>query len=199
MKYYKGACKNDIPKFGGSFVDQYGYGHEEFNFLPIEMEGVEELQCMGFVEPKSHKSTRNTFHIEKLEGCAAMKNEPCIDDVLVIWCAKHDVYGITVVGWYKNATIWRELQGWTMCYPNGQEEERVYNISAKASDCTLLPKGLRTENKWSIPTAQYTKTFGFGQSMVWYPVEPQAKPFLERLVSSIEKYNGENWLEVYPE
>ncbi len=27
---------------GGKFVEENGYGHEEFNFLPIEMEGEPE-------------------------------------------------------------------------------------------------------------------------------------------------------------
>ena len=88
MKYYKGTCKQDEPQFGGRFVEENGYGHEEFNFLPIEMEGVSEPECVGFVEPKSNRGVRNTLHIEKIEGCEALKKEPCVDDVLVIWCAK---------------------------------------------------------------------------------------------------------------
>ena len=39
MKYYKGACEKDVPLYGGRFVEENGYGHEEFNFLPVEMEG----------------------------------------------------------------------------------------------------------------------------------------------------------------
>ena len=42
MKYYKGACEKDVPLYGGKFVEENGYGHEEFNFLPIEMEGEPE-------------------------------------------------------------------------------------------------------------------------------------------------------------
>ena len=99
MKYYKGACEKDIPQFGGKFVEENGYGHEEFNFRPIEMDGISEPECVGFVEPKSNRGVRNTLHIEKIEGCAAMKKEPFVDDVLVIWCAKRDRGDITVVGW----------------------------------------------------------------------------------------------------
>ena len=81
MKYYKGACEKDVPLYGGRFVEENGYGHEEFNFLPVEMEGESELECMGFVEPKSNKGRRNSFHIEKIEGCAALKNEDyCVID-----------------------------------------------------------------------------------------------------------------------
>ena len=199
MKYYKGACDKDVPQYGGKFVEEHGYGHEEFNFLPIEMDGSPEPECVGFVEPKSNQGVRNTFHIEKIEGCSAMKNEPCVDDVLVVWCAKRDRGDVTVVGWYKHASVWRNLQDWIVTFEDGTEEERGYNIRAKASDCTLLPTGERNGAEWAIPSAKYTKLYGFGQSMVWYPIEPEAQQYLSRLVSSIENYRGENWLNKYPE
>jgi hypothetical protein len=199
MKYYKGACDLDVPMYGGKFVEENGYGHEEFNFLPIEMEGIAEPECVGFVEPKSNRGIRNTLHIEKIEGCAAMKKEPLVDDVLVIWCAKRDRGDVTVVGWYKHATVWRDVQDWTIMFDNGMEEERGYNVRAKASDCTLLPSGERNRAIWSIPSAKYTGAYGFGQSMVWYPTEPEAENYLTRLLKNIESYRDENWLNKWPE
>ena len=41
-------------------------------------------------------------------------------------------------------------------------------------------------------------TYGFGQSMVWYPTEEEAKPFLKRLIESIDGYHDENWLYKFP-
>ena len=199
MKYYKGACAQDVPMYGGKFVEENGYGHEEFNFLPIDMEGVAEPECVGFVEPKSNRGGRNTLHIEKIEGCAAMKKEPLVDDVLVIWCAKRDRGDVTVVGWYKHATVWRDVQDWTIMFDNGVEEERGYNVRAKASDCTLLPSGERNRAIWSIPSAKYTGVYGFGQSMVWYPTEPEAENYLTRLLSNIDNYRDENWLHKFPD
>ena len=38
----------------------------------------------------------------------------------------------------------------------------------------------------------------FGQSMVWYPVEEEAKPYLAKLLDSIDSYNEENWLRRFP-
>ena len=199
MKYYKGTCDQDVAQFGGKFVEENGYGHEEFNFLPIDMDETPELECVGFVEPKSNRGTRNTLHIEKIEGCEAMKKEPFVEDVLVIWCAKRDQRDITVVGWYKHAAVWRDLQDWIVTFPDGTEENRGYNVRAKASDCTLLPEGERNIRKWWIPSASYTKSYGFGQSMVWYPTQPEAQVFVSRLVENIENYRGENWLNTFPE
>lgn len=199
MKYYKGVCEKDIPYNGGSFVDENGFGHEEFNFLPIELEGSENMECLGFFEPKSNRGKRNTVHIERIEGCELLKKEDFVEDVLVVWCATRLQGDTTVVGWYKHATVYRDLQGWTMIFADDTEEERYYNVQAKASDCTLLPEGERNRHIWSVPSARYTKSYGFGQSMVWYPTEPEAKNYLDRLIDNIENYDSENWIDKYPE
>lgn len=123
MKYYKGACKQDIPSYGGKFVEQNGYGYEEFNFLPIQLENRQEPECFGFVEPKSHRGVRNTLHIEKIQGCTALSKEPYVDDVLVIWCAKRERGTTTVVGWYQHATVWRNLRERTVVMDNGTEKK----------------------------------------------------------------------------
>lgn len=191
MKYYKGHCDSDIPLNGGQYVKDNGYGHEEFNFLPIYTESGQE-ECLGFVEPKSNRGIRNTFHLENIEGCAAAKNAPFVEDVLIVWCATRQQKDTTVVGWYQHATVWRTLQNWS-----GGETERCYNIRAKASDCTLLPEGERNRYKWSIPSAKKTRTYGFGQSMVWYPTE-ETKSYLTNLIDNISNYNGENWLYRFP-
>ena len=197
MKYYKGACNDDVPYNGGLFVEQNGYGHEEFNFLPIQLDDEIEAVCLGFVEPKSNKGTRNTIHIERIEGCGALVKDLVVDDVLVVWCATRENGDATVVGWYKNASVFRELQGWTMVYEDHTEEERCYNVRANASDCVLLPRQERNRYCWSIPSARRTRSYGFGQSMVWYPDE-RATAFVQKLVESINRYTGENWLNTYP-
>ena len=199
MKYYKGACEQDVPYNGGKFVEENGFGHEEFNFLPIELDGTEQAMCLGFVEPKSNKGTRNTLHIENIEGCSACKHEPCVEDVLVVWCATRMEGDTTVVGWYKSATVFRELQDWTMMFEDGAEEDRCYNVIAEARNCTLLPEGERNRHIWSVPSARYTKSFGFGQAMVWYPTEDTAKPYLEKLINNINNYDGDNWIDKFPD
>ena len=126
MKYYKGHCKDDVPMYGGAYVEENGYGHEEYNFMPVVLDEKDYSECVGFVEPKSNKGTRNSLHIEKIEGCAAMKKESFIEDVLVIWCATRnlgDKTDITVVGWYKHATVFRDLTDWTMAWDDGTEED----------------------------------------------------------------------------
>ena len=196
MKYYKGVSDKDPASFGGKFVDENGYGHEELNFYPMLMDEADREECLGFVEPKSNRNVRNTLHIEKIEGLSAFKDEPSVDDVLVIWCATRERGDVTVVGWYKHATVYRDLQEWTLVYDDNSEDERYYNVRAFAENCTLLPSSERNRHIWQVPTAKYTKSYGFGQSMVWYPTAPEAEIFLQRLVENIENYKGENHLYV---
>ena len=199
MKYYKGACEQDKPYNGGKFVEENGFGHEEFNFLPIELDGMDQAMCLGFVEPKSNKGTRNTLHIENIEGCSACKDVPSVENVLVIWCATRVNGDCTVVGWYKNATVFRTLQDWTMVFEDGAEEDRCYNVIAEAKNCVLLPTDERNRHAWSVPSARYTKSHGFGQAMVWYPTEESAKSYLEKMIHNIENYDDENWIDKFPD
>lgn len=198
MKYYKGVCDKDIPCNGGSFVEENGYGHEEFNFLPIQLDGNDELECLGFFEPKSHSGKRNMIHIENIEGCNHCTNVPSVDDILVIWCATRLQGDTTVVGWYKGAEVFRELQDWTVIFEDGHEQPREYNVRAKASNCTLLPVGERNRYIWYVPSAKNTRSYGFGRAMLWYPTEPEAQDYLKRMIDNINNYHGENWLEKFP-
>ena len=201
MKYYKGHCRKDRPYNGGRFVQENGYGLEEYNFFPAEMtespDGPSDNKkyCFGFVETKSTKDRRaNELHIEKIDGCRAFKNEEAVDDVLVVWCATSDLNETSVVGWYKHATVYRHYQQETAIF-----EDRYYNILACADDCVLLPSGERHQHIWNAPTAKRTRSYGFGQSLVWYAAEESAKGYIERLMENIRHYDGENWLAKYPE
>lgn len=197
MKYYKGSCDDDIPKRCGPFVEENGYGGEEFNFKPIFTHCGE--YCFGFFEPKStNKETVNTLHIEKIEGCQNLKDDKFVRDVLVVWCALAYANEMVVVGWYKNATVYRSMQEYFIDgQPDGITRTQSYNMVAKADDCVLLPAtGIR--RRWSVPIAK-KKGYGFGRSFVWYPNKENAKEYIKNLVQKIENYDGENWLDRYPE
>lgn len=97
-----------------------------------------------------------------------------------------------IVGWYKNATVYRQPQ-------YDEENEREYNVIADAEDCVLLPNdGTRRMFKWRAASAKSTKTYGFGQSLVWYPVQKEAENYISALLESIKNFDGKNWID-YPE
>lgn len=202
MDYYKGNDGKDQPYNGGSYVDETGDAHEKYNFEAVPFlagnkKYPEGEYCLGFVETKHTKGISNEMHIEKIDGCALMKDEPKIDDVLVIYCAKYpfsmssETY---VVGWYKHATVYRYYEN--KKFENGYIQS--YNAIAKKEDCVLLPSNSRRRvTIWGIPRKKNGMAYGFGQSNMWYASEDKAKPFVEKLVKQIDEYEGENWIDKY--
>ncbi len=148
MDYYKGMEGDDIVG-GGSFVEQEHYGHEIFNFLP------ENGYMYGYVQP-----VHNTINIERI---GASSKEEFIENVLSVWIAKGASGGTYIIGWYDNATIFRNLQK----KPSSEtirilnNEVFGYYAKAKEKDCTLL---LSNKRSLKIPRGKG----GIGQSNVWY-------------------------------
>lgn len=195
MKYYKGVQENvDEPRNGGSYVTENRDGGEVYNFDAVSLEGRESEYCLGFVETKStRKDRKNELHIEKIQGCEALKNEEAVEDVLVVWCATTPREETSIMGWYQHATVYRHYQQCDF----GNDFVQDYNVIAKKEDCVLLPEV--TRRRWSAPVAKGWK-FGFGQALVWYGQEEIARNYIEKKIREIQEYDGENWIDVgYPE
>ena len=196
MKEYRGyEDGSDKPLNGGSYVDKTGDAHEKYNFFPIHFEGEEDSYCLGFFETKSHNGKDvNQMHIENIAGCELCKKEESVEDVLVVYCAKHPAHNFTtVVGWYKHATVFRHYQELEF----GEGDFQSYNAIAKTKDCVLLPTSARSKIlQWKVPRKNGGCTYGFGRANVWYASEDDKglREFLERLSSQIENYSGENMI-----
>lgn len=145
---------------------------------------------------QSLKNKTSQLHIEKINGCQLSKNEESVDGVTVVWCAKPDnIYGRRVVGWYKDATVYRCPQ-----YEFRNELEQEFNFIAKKENCVLLPEKERLSSKWIVPSSGHNGyDFGFGRSNLWYAQgtenNSRLKRYIERLSAKIGKYNGENWID----
>ena len=152
LEDYKGRNINDKIE---------GLVGEVCNFAPYED------QIYGYVR-RPH-----TIDINKL---GAQKDDSSIENVNVIWTAKDpDPGGKTViVGWYKNATVYREFQKFDKV-PPCQKTNGVpgYRIVAKESNCTLLPTGQRT---FRIPRGGKGE---MGRANIWYADQPEGKKTLQ--------------------
>ena len=96
-----------------------------------------------------------------------MKNEEKADGVTVIWCAKaRNSQNIRVVGFYKNATVYRH--GQYMEFDTGSEQ--AFNFIADKKDCVLIPWNKRfSDNRWYVPTSGKNNIdYGFGRASIWY-------------------------------
>jgi 5-methylcytosine-specific restriction protein A len=93
MEKYNGI-KDDSIERGGSY-NRNETGHEVCNFSSIRG------RVYGYVQP--------TGQI-KIEKIGADKEDESISGVTVVWTAGPKIGGTAVVGWYKNATVYREYQ-----------------------------------------------------------------------------------------
>ena len=165
MKRYDGIDGDSIQR-GGSY-NSGSIGHEVCNFSNVGG------KVYGYVQPTGR------INIEKL---GAKKGAEYAEDVTVVWTAGPDSGGTAVVGWYKNATVYRELQRISKPAPihrkNGVD---TYRILASASDARLLAVGNR---EFMIPRAVKG---GIGQSNVWYADKPESIELVDEVLRLIER------------
>ena len=204
MRYYKGFWEGeDEPVGGGSFVDENQDGSELYNFDPfllIHEDGEEEDVCAGFVvTKKSQSGADRALHIERLEGCEALRTAMSVEDVLVVYCAMHPFHRFTrVVGWYRHATVYRYYQWLPFAGENDEGEGFLLNAYAARENCVLLPVKDRMSEIWEVPRVRKGASYGFGQANVWFAEGREENEaldrFLDKLVEQIQNYSGENWV-----
>jgi hypothetical protein len=126
MKEYKGVTKDDVPRHGGKFVSEHGYGYEVINFSPNGG------KVYGFVQRRT-----GSININRLDPTA----EDRTDGTLVVWRARSS-HGSVVVGWYENATVFRHKQpppqGRQFSY-KGEPFTPEWIITANSGDAFLVP------------------------------------------------------------
>lgn len=167
MERYDGIDGDSIHR-GGSY-NRDSVGHEVCNFSNVNG------NVYGYVQP--------TGQI-KLERLGAGKNNERVSGITVIWTAGPDSGGTAVVGWYRNATVFREAQiidrPTSLQKRNGLE---TYRVVASAADAILLPSDSRS---LMIPRAVKG---GIGQSNVWYADSPDSEAIVQRVLRLVES-NG---------
>lgn len=197
MDYYRGVTETDIPVNGGSHIDETGEGGECYNFSPVYMNG-EEI-CLGYV---MLIGTATQICLENIVGGDFNKNDTKAEGVTVVWCAKSGKTNTTqVVGFYKNATVYRTPQKVDVFDKfNNFCGEQYFNFKAKKEDCVLLPRKERDiRKKWYIPlSGNYGYDFGFGRSHIWLANGGKGGleriEFVKKIAKNIEEYNGINWI-----
>ncbi|MBD5452506.1 MAG: hypothetical protein HDR25_07695 [Lachnospiraceae bacterium] len=197
MKYYKGITENDKPSNGGSYVKDTQNAHECYNFDPIPAKEQDYEKCIGFSQMSGGRGVRQ-LHIENICGCELLKNENVVNDVYVVFVSKAPgSKTMRVVGFYKNATVYR----YPHFMPFGEDYEQQYQYEARKENCILLPYTERhTGNKWFVPASSAKhQTFGFGRINLWYAAGKGASKeeleYVERMLESIDTYEGENWMD----
>lgn len=176
LPYYNTRLDRVAPKNGGAYVAKMHDAYEKHNF-----EECADGQYRGFVETKYRigyeagiaTNTYNSLHIERIDPFA--KGKTYLDNVLVVFCAKPENGQTVIVGWYKNATVFRRRP-----FYNG----RFFNIQADRKDGFLLPEDQRT---FVAPRARQDG-IGFGQANIWYAGTPECSEYVNKVIRYIESH-----------
>ena len=155
MEYYK-----DLEKGleNSNKTDKRGYNgdpHEAFNFR-VESDGC----CYGY----ARVNQGNRISIERLGDVDQDEDgREYVDGVTVVWVAPHPLLSggrMAVVGWYKNARVYREEQSYPEQINRPLDQKAFYRVIANAGDVFLLKtekrdekllKGLEKKLIWPIP------------------------------------------------
>ena len=168
MKHYRGQRASDRIFNGGKYVQENETGGEVKNFLPVDS------YCYGYVQPpgKNHN-----IDLEKVGGDS---NADYVDNVTVVFTATPPSGGRRVVGWFKNARVWRDEQ---------RHRGRTYFARSETHNCTLLDIDDRI---FYVPRSSPKRgIWGMGQRNVRYVRErDEEHEFIINLQEYIE--NPEN-------
>jgi 5-methylcytosine-specific restriction protein A len=165
MNKYNGISGDSIER-GGKY-NKHSIGHEVCNFT--NNQGT----VYGYVQPVGE-----SIKIEKL---GASKSDASIDGVTVVWTAGPETGGTVVIGWYEDATVFRDLQ--SIGRPNALQTKNgvtSYRVSAPANKATLLPVEQR---ELMIPRAVKG---GIGQSNVWFADKAESQEIVSQVLSLIK-------------
>lgn len=169
MDSYAGLQHKHDPIIGGGAHNQeQGWGGEIFNFKPYRG------HCYGYVRT----THGGTIKLEKLGATKAARE---LDNVTVIWTAlrpKAEGGGTYVVGWYKNATVFRSERSRPKHARHLWEDSAIncYAVAA-AADVVLLPPDER------LLVVPRSKPNSMGRSHVWYAETNQ--DFVQQVVAYI--------------
>ena len=178
MKYYQGipADESDKIQGGGAFVEENGFGYEIYNFRP------DSGKLYGYVQPvtQGRDYAKGQILIERL---GAPTDAQSIDGVTAVFVANSPHTDVRrIVGWYENATIFRQRQA----PPDGSDrtfkgEEMGFYATTTYGNHFLLDQAIRDHNGITVPTGKN----GMGRSNVWYADSKQGHAFVAKVISYI--------------
>lgn len=176
MKHYAGRSVDDPPLGGGGFPRTEGYCGEECNFVPGD-----DGYVYGHFETIKGKLDRQV----RIENLGADRGDDFIDGVDIVWTAPelgNDPR--VVVGWYRDARLYRHRQRFNGDEPSVQHREdeiRSFRVRTRVENAFLLSPKQRT--------MRLSRGEGWsGQASWWYAEEStnqEAKKFVRKVMAVI--------------
>lgn len=173
---YAGEQAGDTAPIGGGSYNRENLGHERFNFKDVGG------RLHGYFQSPSPST--GGLNLERIDPEA---DDDELDEVLVLFVAKHPRGGQRVVGWYRNATAFREFQATF----GTARADCGYQVECAVEDAVLLPETQRT---WLVPTGKG----GMLRTHVRYPYSESGRVDIPRwwreILRQVDSYAGPNLL-----
>lgn len=139
MTHYAGRSVEDPPLGGGGFPVAEGYCGEECNFAPGD-----DGYVYGHFETIKGKVDRQV----RIENLGADGADDFIDGIDIVWTAPEKGNDPrVVVGWYRDARLYRHRQLFNGDEPSAQHREdgiRSFRVRTRVENAFLLPPKQRT-------------------------------------------------------
>lgn len=174
MKHYAGRTPKDPPLGGGGFPVAEGYCGEECNFVPCDD---------GFVYGHFETIKGGQDRQVRIERLGANLSNSDMDGLDIVWTAPtrgNDPR--TVVGWFRNATLYRRRQLFGDDFPSEQhrrDEIESYRVRARSEDVFLLPVKQRRMNLGRGP--------GWSGRTSWWYADDTNDPAAAEFVAAVRK------------
>lgn len=179
MAHYKG--EDEI--FGNfKYIKEHNLGHEKWNFLPCNK------KCYAYVPIRwTNEETPPSINLERIYEKNNNRDE--LNNVTIVFISRNPTDKKTyIVGWYKNASLFRTLQ--LRPYQKGVLDNVYIAAVADENNCICLPLDART---FKVPTAQKEgKGKGYGMSPIWYADTEEIQEYKKEVINYIENFSLEN-------
>lgn len=166
MEKYQG--KEPVAITNWDFVKEHGFGYELLNFY--DDDGF----YYGYTELRDNK-----INIRRIDSSCDSNQ---VEDVLVVWISRSPEQKLTVVGFYKNATVYSSKQK-----RSSNEEYPWYYIKAKTDNSYLIPV---EDRNFEFPSERKNRP---GQSSIWYADNEELKvqiiDYIEKIDNNRPKYS----------
>jgi len=178
MDRYRGISSGDSISGGGAYVEQERFGHELFNFLDFRG------HMYGYVQPPRVRDGEWDQARIDVTRLGASPTDTSLPGVLAVWVATAPSGGGFVVGWYRDATVFRDHQPMPVGSKRVHEDKTCgYHVRADSANAVLLKPD---ERVFPVPQKKKGKKGTFGQSNIWYAGDrTENKKFRERLLRHI--------------
>ena len=188
MSRYEGLQgKPDEIVGGGKWVDEHESGGEVCNFVSCP-----DGYVYGHVETSKGTVERRI----RIELLGADPGDNYVNGVTVVWTATDpDSGGRRIVGWYRNARVFRNRQHFNSA-PSRQHERdelRAFHIRARSRDKVLVPLEQRNDDNFRLGSG----SGWMGHAQWWFPHchianNREVRTFVRRVGSMVAGVSGDD-------